>query len=170
MNPFVPYSVIILCSAFWYFPVLAGDIILPQRDRSLQESDAMNKDRGEEIRKNRLKQQGQAENYRVEGELQGGSKGPKTHPTVGHDRQDTGIEDPSVNPGQSAGLKTIRGRILKSDANTYNIEQENGKETELTIDPQTRVNTKLHPGDRITATVTNQGRAVAVQKEGKPKP
>ena len=169
MNPFVRYSMIIFWNVFWLSPVLAGDIILPQGDRSLQESDAVENDR-EEIRKNRLKQQGQAENYRIEGELQGGSKGPKTHPTVGHDRQDTGIEDPSVNPGQSAGLNTIRGRILKSDANSYNIEQENGKETLLTIDPQTRMNTKLHPGDRITAIVTNQGRAVMVQKEGKPKP
>ena len=169
MNLFVRDSMIIICSVFWFSPVLAADIILPQGDRSLQESDAADTDR-KEIRKNRLKQQGQAENYRIEGELQGGSKGPKTDPATGHNRQDTGIEDPSVNPGQSAGLKIIRGRILKSDANTYNVEQENGNETELTIDPQTRVNTKLHPGDRITATVTNQGRAVVVQKEGKPKP
>lgn len=170
MDLFVRYTIVILCSVLWFSPVLAGDIILPQGDRRLQESDAVDKDRVEEIRKNRLKQQGQAENYRVEGELQGGSKGPKSDPAVGHNRQDTGIEDPSVNPGQSAGLKTIRGRIAKADANTLNIEQENGKETELTIDPQTRMNKELHPGDRITATVTNQGRAVVVEKEGKPKP
>src|SRR5689334_19870218 len=106
MNQFVRYSMIIIFwNVFWLSPVLAGDIILPQGDRSLQESDAVEKNR-EEIRKSRLKQQGQGENYRIEGELQGGSEGPKTHPTVGHDRQDTGIEDPSVNPGQSAGLNT----------------------------------------------------------------
>jgi hypothetical protein len=170
MNLFVRSSMIIFCSVMWFSPVLAGDIILPQGNRSLQESDAADKDHRGEIRRNHLKQQGQAENYRIEGELQGGAKGPKTDPAVGHNRQDTGIEDPSVNPGQSAGLKTIRGRILKFDANTYNVEQENGKETVLTVDPQTSMNTKLHPGDRITATVTNQGRAVVVQKEGKPKP
>jgi len=172
MSQFVryAYAMVIVCSVFWFSPVLAGDIILPQGDRTLQESDVVDKDRGEEIRKNRLKQQGQAENYRIEGQHQGGSKGPKSPPGVGHNRQDTGIEDPSINPGQSAGLKTIRGRIFKSEANTLTIEQENGKETVLTIDPQTRLNTELHPGDRITATVTNQGRAVVVQKEGKPKP
>jgi hypothetical protein len=173
MRLLVRFALVILGSVLWFSPVVAGDIILPQGDRKLQESDAMGKDRGEEIRKNRLKQQGQAENYRIEGKLQGGSKGPKTSPTEGHNRQDTGIEDPSVNPGQSAGLKTIRGRILKSEANTHHLEQDNRQKTVLTIDPQTRLNTELHPGDRITAIVTNQGRAVAVQKEdkqGKPRP
>ncbi|MGZ8366954.1 MAG: hypothetical protein ACXW37_11480 [Nitrospira sp.] len=170
MSLFLRYTTVILCSVCWFSPVLAGDIILPQGDRRLRESDAVDKDRGEEIRKNRLKQQGQAENYRVEGKLQGGSKGPKTEAAEGHNRQDTGIEDPSVNPGQSVGLKTIRGRIITSEANTLNIQHENGKETVLTIDPQTRVNTEFHPGDRITATVTNQGRVVVVQKKGKPKP
>ncbi|MBK9307939.1 MAG: hypothetical protein IPM58_12845 [Nitrospira sp.] len=164
------HAIVFVCSVFWCSSVLAGDIILPQGNRSLHGADAADHERREEIRKNRLKQQGQAENYRVEGEMQGGTKGPKTDPAVGHNRQDTGIEDPSVNPGQSAGLKTIRGRIAKSEANTLHIEQENGTEIVLTIDPQTRVNTELHPGDRITATVTSQGRAAVVQKEGKPKP
>ena len=168
MNQFIRHAIVLVCGVFWFSPVLAGDIILPQGDRSLQEADEAHK--REEIRKNRLKQQGQGEKYRVEGELQGGSKGPKTDPAIGHNRQDTGIEDPSVNPGQSVGLKTIRGRIAKSEANTLHIEQQNGKAIELTIDPQTRLNTELHPGDRVTATVTNQGRAVVVQKEGKPKP
>lgn len=170
MSLFIAYIIVILGSVLWFSPVLAGDIILPQGDRRLQEAEAVDTERAEEIRKNHLKQQGQGENYRVEGKLQGGSKGPKTDPTEGHNRQDTGIEDPSVNPGQSAGLKTIRGRIAKAEANTLKIEQENGNVTELTMDPQTSVNTELHPGDRITATVTNQGRAVVVQKEGKSKP
>ncbi|MGC4097014.1 MAG: hypothetical protein QM706_07850 [Nitrospira sp.] len=170
MSLFVLYTIVSLWCVLWFSSVLAGNIILPQGDRSLQEADSAEKDRREEIRKNHLKQQGQAENYRVEGALQGGSKGSKTDPAVGHNRQDTGIEDPSVNPGQSAGLKTLRGRIAKSEANTLMIEQGNGKKTALTIDPQTSVNTELHPGDRTTATVTNQGRAVMVQKEEKPKP
>jgi hypothetical protein len=170
MNQFARYTMGIVCSVFWVSPGLARDSILPQGDRGFQESDAVKKDRGEEIRKNRLKQQGQAENYRIEGKRQGGSKGPKTDPPAKHNRHDTGIEDPSVNPGQSAGLKTIRGRIFKAEANTLSIEQENGTETLLSIDPQTRMNKELHPGDRITATVTNQGRVVVGQKEGKPKP
>jgi hypothetical protein len=40
-----------------------------------------------------------------------------------------------------------------------------GREVIFTVDPETKLNTELHPGDFITGTVTNQGRAVAVQKE-----
>jgi len=168
----VRYAILfsVLCSAIVVASVMAKDAILPQGDPRLKESDATEQDRREETRKNRLKQQGQAENYRVEGKLQGGSKGPKVDDAKGHDRQGTGIEDPSVNPGQASGLKTVRGRVLKSEETALTIEQADGEETVLTIDPQTRLNTDLHPGDRITGTVTNQGRAVVVQKEGKSKP
>ncbi len=142
--------------------VLARDAILPQGDP--QKSDVAPQDRRGEIRKNRLKQQGQGENYRVEGEHQGGSKGPKAGNVKGHNRQETGIEDPSVNPGQASGLKTVQGRVLKSEENAITIEQSNGEDIVLMIDPQTRLNTDLHPGDRVSGTVTNQGRAVVVQK------
>ena len=160
----------VMCSAIVVPTVMAKDAILPQGDPRLKESDAIEQDRREETRKNRLRQQGQAENYRVEGKLQGGSKGPKADEAKGHDRQGTGIEDPSVNPGQASGLKNVRGRVLKSEETVMTIERTNDKEIVLTIDPQTRFNANIHPGDRITATVTNQGRAVEVQKEGKPKP
>jgi hypothetical protein len=156
--------------ALWTSLVSARDAILPQGDPRPQQSDAAEQERREEIRKNRLKQQGQGENYRVEGELQGGSKGPIIEDSKGHDREGTGIEDPSVNPGQASGLKTVRGRVTKSEEKTITIEQVNGEETILTIDPQTTLNADIHPGDRITGTVTNQGRAVVIQEEGKPKP
>lgn len=147
----------------------AGDTILPQGNTRLQELDAAEQAGKEDVRKSRLKQQGQGENYRVEGELRGGSKGPKVDMPSGHDREKTGIEDPTVNPGQAAGLKTVRGRILKSEANTITIEQQNGDEIVLAIDPETKLNWNFHPGDRVTGTVTNQGRAVVLEKEGKPK-
>lgn len=160
----------VVCNAIVVPSVMAKDAILPHGDPRLQKSDAAEPDRRDEIRDSRLKQQGQGENYRVEGKLQGGTKGPKADDVKGHNRQDTGIEDPSVNPGQASGLKTVRGRVLKSEETALTIEQVNGEETVLTIDPQTRLNTNLHPGDRITGTVTNQGRAVELLKEGKPKP
>ncbi len=158
------------CFAFWTSLVSARDAILPQGDPRFQQSDAAEQEAREEIRKNRLKQQGQGDNYRVEGELQGGSKGPIIEGSQGHDREGTGIEDPSVNPGQASGLKTVRGRVIKSEEKAITIEQMNGEETVLTIDPQTRFNADIHPGDRITGTVTNQDRAVIVQEEGKPQP
>lgn len=161
--------VTMLCSVLWTSFVSAQDAILPQGNPELQKPDGEGQDR-EEIRKKRLKQQGQGENYRVEGELQGGSRGPTSEVKRGHDREQTGIEDPSVNPGQAAGLKTVRGRVLKSEESALTIEQVNGEEAVLTIDPETSLNTNVHPGDRVTGTVTNQGRAVVIEKEGKPKP
>ncbi len=161
---------IVACSVCLPCRASGNDAILPQGDPRLQASDAEEHNRREEIRKNRLKQQGQGENYRIEGELQGGSRGPKTEETTGHNREETGLEDPSVNPGQASGLKTVRGRVLKAEENSLTIEQANGEETVLTIDPRTRLNRNVHPGDRITGTVTNQGRAVVVQKEGTPQP
>ena len=162
--------VTLFCSVLGTSFVSAQDAILPQGNPELQTPDTAEQDRREEIRKNRLKQQGQGENYRVEGELQGGSSGPKVEANRGHDREQTGIEDPSVNPGQASGLKTVRDRVLKSEETALTIEQVNGEEAVLMIDPETSLNTNLHPGDRITGTVTNQGRAVVIEKEGKPKP
>lgn len=64
-------------SALSLSAVLAQDAILPQGDPRLKEPDSAVQDRQEEIRKTRLKQQGQGENYRIEGALQGGSQGPQ---------------------------------------------------------------------------------------------
>ena len=64
--------VTLFCSVLSTSFVSAQDAILPQGNPELQKPDAANQDRREEIRKNRLKQQGQGENYKVEGEIQGG--------------------------------------------------------------------------------------------------
>ncbi len=71
---------------------------------------------------------------------------------------------------QATKSKTIRGRVIKAEQDSLTIEQVNDQETVITVDPQTRTNHNFHPGDRITATVTHQGRAVVVEKEGKPEP
>lgn len=71
---------------------------------------------------------------------------------------------------QTSEVRTIRGRVIKAEEQSLTIEQVNEKETVLRIDPQTRTNHNFHPGDRITATVTKEGRAVVVEKEGKPEP
>jgi hypothetical protein len=162
--------IIVAYSVIFPFLVSARDAVLPQGAPEIQKPNTEDQSRREEIRTKRQKQQGQSENYRVKGNLQGGSAGPKANEIKGHNRQDTGIEDPSVNPGQAKGLKTIRGRVLRSDEHTLTIEQGNGQEAAMTLDPQTRTNHNFHPGDRITGTVTNQGRAVVIQKQGRPKP
>ena len=71
---------------------------------------------------------------------------------------------------QASKTKIIRGRVIKAEEDSLTIEQVNEIETVLTIDSQTRTNHNFHPGDRITATVTHQGRVVTISKEGRPKP
>lgn len=72
--------------------------------------------------------------------------------------------------GQAMKSKTIRGRVTKSEDNSITVEQVNGEETVLMIEPQTRTNHNFHSGDRITAIVTPNGLVMEVKKEGKPAP
>ncbi|MBX3300682.1 MAG: hypothetical protein KF693_00545 [Nitrospira sp.] len=155
---------VLLYFSLWASPVSARDAILPQGDPRVQQSDAAEQERREEIRKNRLKQQGQGENYRIEGELQGGSRSatPDESP---NGRQNTGIADPTVNPGQATGMKSIRGEIIKSEDNTHTVRQKSGEDRLLIIDEYTRGDTVLRLGDTITGTMTPQGRAIILKKK-----
>ena len=140
-------------------------IILPQGDselRKTQEDPA----REEAVRDSRLKQQGQGPNYRVEGKPQPGSSG-ETEAGDRNDlgRQDTGLNDPTVNPGQASGMQSVQGRIVHSDGDTYTVRQLSGPDTKLTIDGSTAGDKKLIPGDVVTGLVTAQGRAVVIHKE-----
>jgi hypothetical protein len=64
-------------------------------------------------------------------------------------------------------MRTVQGRIVKSDHNTHTIRQATGGDATLVVDESTRGDKDLHPGDLITGMVTPQGRAVIVQKETK---
>ena len=87
-------------------PAMAQKAILPQGDptESSQDPTESSQEQRDDIRDKRLKQQGQGPNYRIEGkspskdkadtDVQAG-KGP------GLERQDTGLSDPTVNPGQA---------------------------------------------------------------------
>ena len=86
--------------------IFAQRAVLPHDDPSVSMTAASEKsaDRKEDIRNQRLKQQGQGADRRVEGKpqaqenVQGPSgKGP------GQELQDTGLADPRVNPGQAEG-------------------------------------------------------------------
>lgn len=154
-----------VCCAAQALPVFGQDAILPQGDPRARH-DAQDAQRRNDIRDKRMKQQGQGSNYRVEGERQasagpGESGGGESH---GMTRQDTGIDDPTVNPGQSSGMRSVRGRVIKSEADTHIIRQPSGDDTTLVVDARTAGDRDLHPGDVITGFVTPQGRAVAIQK------
>ena len=157
---------IFFCS-FQAWPVWGQDAILPQGDPRVRAEDAAAQ---KETRDSRMKQQGQGSNYRVDGERpQSASKSapqpgtPKNSVT----RQDTGIEDPTVNPGQSSGMQTVQGRIVTSNGNKHIVRQLSGMDATVIVDGRTAGDKDLHPGDVVTGTITSQGRAVAIHKEAR---
>lgn len=142
------------------------EAILPQGDPRLQSSEE-EQARREAVRDSRLKQQGQGQNYRIEGEPRPGETGATAGDPNGLRRQDTGIEDPTVNPGQAAGMRSVRGRIVQSEANTHVLRELSGADVTLKVDERTAGDKDLQPGDVITGFVTSEGRAVAIQKATK---
>lgn len=146
-------------------PALGQEAILPHGDPRLRGTES-DKAAREQLRDSRLKQQGQGSHYRIEGEPQP-SAGPRD-PTTDQDnlaRQDTGMADPSVNPGQAAGMQRVQGRVIQSEADTHVVRQLNGPDATLVVDARTAGDKDLHPGDVITGFVTAQGRAVVIKKE-----
>lgn len=79
--------------------------------------------------------------------------------------QETGIADPSVNPGQASGMRIVRGEVKQATLKTIVVEDSNGKEATMSVDAATAGDRDIRPGDVITGTVTAQGRAVAIHKE-----
>jgi hypothetical protein len=155
----VAYAIMgILCQAV---PALSQEAILPHGDPRLRDSD----EERAEIRERRLTQQGQGEEYRVEGKEQGGTDAPTAGDPNGLRRQDTGIADPSVNRGQASGMRVVRGEVKQATLKTIVVEDSNGKEARMSIDAATAGDRDIRPGDIITGTVTAQGRAVAIHKE-----
>ena len=144
-------------------PALAQDAILPQGDPRLREQPE--KPPQGESRDRRMKQQGQGQDYRVQGKSQGGKDAPTAGDANGPSRQDTGMADPSVNPGQAAGMRVIHGEVKQATLKTVVVEDQNGKEATMSIDAATAGDRDIRPGDVITGTVTPQGRAVAIHKE-----
>ena len=85
--------------------------------------------------------------------------------TPGKARQDTGLADPTVNPGQASGMRVVRGEVKQASPKTIVIEDSKGKETTMSVDAGTAGDRDVRPGDIITGTITGQGRAVAIHKE-----
>jgi hypothetical protein len=145
-------------------PAFAQEAILPQGDPRLKEQPG--DDQRNRAGESRMKQQGQGSNYRVEGKPQGGADGGATAGAPqGSSRQDTGMSDPSVNPGQASGMRVLHGEVKQAGIKTIVIEDRNGKQITMSIDPATAGDRDIRPGDIITGTVTAQGRAVAIHKD-----
>lgn len=85
--------------------------------------------------------------------------------TKGKTRQDTGLSDPSVNPGQASGMRVVRGEVKQASPKTIVIEDSKGKATTMSVDAATAGDRDVRPGDIITGTITGQGRAIAIHKE-----
>jgi len=78
--------------------------------------------------------------------------------------QEKSLTDPN-HPSQAPGLKSVQGRIVKSDDKTHIVRQPTGGDTTIVVDERTKGDKDLRPGDLITGTVTSQGLAVVVKKE-----
>ena len=89
----------------------------------------------------------------------------ETSTRPGLERQDTGMSDPTVNPGQAAGTRTVHGLVLRLQDGGYVIRDGKGREVPLLIDGETTGDTDLRAGDYIETKVTSQGRAVSITKE-----
>jgi hypothetical protein len=85
--------------------------------------------------------------------------------TTGKTRKDTGLSDPTVNPGQGSGMRVVRGEVKQASPKTIIVEDSTGKETTMSVDAGTAGDRDVRPGDIITGTITGQGRAVAIHKE-----
>jgi len=155
----------VLCCGIFGISASAQEAILPQGDPRLQATEdeaAKRKD----IRDSRLTQQGQGPNYRVEGEAKPSSRaGDTSAESPGLARQDTGIADPSTNPGQASGMLRVQGRVIHSQPDRYIVRQSSGSDATLMVDARTAGDKDLHPGDIITGLMTAQGRAVVIKKE-----
>lgn len=79
--------------------------------------------------------------------------------------QDAGLTDPTVNSGQASGVRVVRGEVKQANLKTIVIEDSKGKETTMSIDAGTAGDRDVHPGDIITGTITDQGRAITIHKE-----
>ena len=141
--------------------VTAQDAILPQGDTRLQTVE-QESPHAREARNERLRQQGEGSSYRVEGVSQ------LVADTGATSQENTGLSDPSVNPGQAAGTKTFRGRVLKSENNIHTIQLRNGKQAKIEIDANTTGDKDVQVGDRISGKLTPQGRAITIHKEKTP--
>ena len=158
---FIAYAMVgALCQAL---PAFSQEAILPQGDPRLRDQPGGREQA--DVRERRLQQQGQGSDYRVQGKRQGGSSGATAGDRNGLNRQDTGISDPSVNPGQASGMRILRGEVKQAGIKTIVIEDSNGKEATMLVDAATAGDRDIRPGDVITGTVTSQGRAVAIHKE-----
>lgn len=158
---FVAYAIMgVLCHSV---PAFSQEAILPQGDPRFRDEPG-DQARGE-ARDRRLKQQGQGQDYRVQGKPQGGKEGSTAGDPNGRSRQETGIADPSVNPGQASGMRVVRGEVKQATLKTIVVQDPNGKEATMSIDAATAGDRDIRPGDVVTGTVTAQGRAVAIHKE-----
>lgn len=84
--------------------------------------------------------------------------GPASSSTPGIERQDTGLSDPSVNPGQASGTRTVHGLVVRLQDHGYVIRDNKGREVSVLVDGETA-------GDYVETKLTGEGRAITMTKE-----
>ena len=70
--------------------------------------------------------------------------------------------------GQTKGVQTIRGEVLRVDHENYFVKQSDGKEVRLHIDEMTQMTGSVGQGERIEAKVNDQNHALSIREAQKP--
>ena len=83
----------------------------------------------------------------------------------GFERQDTGISDPTVNPGQAAGTRTVHGTVLRLQDGGYIVRDGRGQDITVLMDEDTAGDRDISAGDYVETKLTRQGRAIMIRKE-----
>lgn len=69
--------------------------------------------------------------------------------------------------GQTKGVQTIRGEVLRVDHENYFVKQYDGKEVRLHIDEMTQMTGSIGQGERIEAKVNDQNHALSIREAHK---
>lgn len=67
-----------------------------------------------------------------------------------------------IKVGQSNGIKTIRGEVLRIDDGNYFVKGLEGKEVRVHTDRTTQMGENIEPGERIEAKVNDQNHALSI--------
>lgn len=94
----------------------------------------------------------------------GDEREQNTSSKPGLERQDTGLSDPTVNPGQASDTRTVHGLVLRLQDQGYVIRDANGREVSVVIDAETTGDKELSAGDYVETKVAPQGRAITIIK------
>lgn len=78
------------------------------------------------------------------------------------------MSDPTVNPGQGVGTRTIHGLVLRLQDRGYVIRDAKNHEVSVVMDEETTGDKEVSPGGYIETKLTRQAQAITIMKQSPP--